>query len=102
MTSFDPPKGCIIGRDEIFLHCATVRKEGRKKDKNDGNPRSKRQLKNQADEKGSRDSESVSEWSEWKATESVCNAENQYKDRVSLSNKKLLSETTVIRRSSGL
>ncbi|CAG5097790.1 Oidioi.mRNA.OKI2018_I69.XSR.g15233.t1.cds [Oikopleura dioica] len=44
-------KGCIIGKDEIFLHCRKKIQENPK-----GDPL----------------------WSEWKATESFCNAENEY------------------------
>ena len=72
MKIFDPFKGCIVGRDEIFLHCA-------KKKLAEASP--KLITSNKPEAKGPR----ASGWSEWKATESVCDAENQYKDRVSLS-----------------
>merc|ERR1719223_2089756 len=64
--SWTHPMGCIVGRDEIFLHCA-------KKKLVEASP--KLITSNKPEAKGPR----ASGWSEWKATESVCDAENQYK-----------------------
>ncbi|CBY11664.1 unnamed protein product [Oikopleura dioica] len=55
---------CIIGRDEIFLHCSR-----KKVDK------APPKLIEKPEAKGPR----ASGWSDWKSTESVCDAENQYK-----------------------